>query len=68
MGKAAQPETSPTHSGATHRCSFIVGAAALPLLPGRASQAAERDVLVVAVGDTVNSLDIHHAGTNRTSY
>ena len=47
--------------------SFVVGAAALPFLRTAAS-AAERDVLVAAIGDTINSLDIHRAGTNRTSY
>ena len=38
------------------------------LLDLRAAQAAERDTLVVAIGDTINSLDIQRAGTNRPAY
>src|ERR1700710_2201105 len=51
-----------------HRRSLLLGATALPFLRTVASHAAERDVLVAAIGDTINSLDIHRAGTNRTSY
>ena len=34
----------------------------------RSSSAAEKDTIVVAIGDTINSLDIQRAGTNRPSY
>lgn len=49
-----------------HRRTLLLGASALPFL--RTAHAAEREVLVAAIGDTINSLDIHRAGTNRTSY
>jgi peptide/nickel transport system substrate-binding protein len=50
-----------------HRRSFLLGTSALPFM-GSLATAAAPDVLVVAIGDTINSLDIHRAGTNRTSY
>ena len=49
------------------RC-FVLGASSLPFLRTIEAAAADRDVLVAAIGDTINSLDIHRAGTNRTSY
>lgn len=51
-----------------HRRSLLLGASALPFLRTFPAGAAEREVLVAAIGDTINSLDIHRAGTNRPSY
>ena len=50
------------------RRSLLLSAAALPLLRALPAGAADRDTLVVAIGDTINSLDIQRAGTNRTAY
>ena len=50
------------------RRSFLSSAAALPLLHSIPAWAAERDVIVIAIDGTINSLDIQRAGTNRTSY
>jgi peptide/nickel transport system substrate-binding protein len=38
------------------------------LMEARPGLAAERDTIVVAIGDSINSLDIHRSGTNRPSY
>ena len=38
------------------------------LLDLRSAWAAEKDTLVIAIGDTINSLDIQRAGTNRPAY
>ena len=59
-----------------HRRSFLKGAAAATagagLLPHLKSSAAwaqgAGDTLVIALGTTVNSLDLHRVGTNRPSY
>ena len=51
-----------------YRRSLVLTAATLPLLRTLPAQAAPADTIVVAIGDTLNSLDIHRAGTNRTSY
>ncbi|ANK82019.1 MAG: ABC transporter substrate-binding protein [Rhizobiales bacterium NRL2] len=50
--------------------AFGAGAVAVPMLaPFGAPRAAGRaDTLLVVVGSTVNSMDIHRAGTNRPSY
>ncbi|MBY6153766.1 ABC transporter substrate-binding protein [Vannielia litorea] len=47
----------------------IGGAALLPFLRALpASAAAGDDTLLVVIGDTINSLDLHRTGTNRPSY
>lgn len=47
----------------------IVGPELLPFLKSSAAwAAAPTDTLVVAVGTTLNSLDLHRVGTNRPSY
>jgi peptide/nickel transport system substrate-binding protein len=59
-----------------HRRQFIAGLGAaaagpqmLPFLKSSAAWAqAPVDTLVVAVGTTINSLDLHRVGTNRPSY
>lgn len=45
-----------------------LGAGMLPLLKSLPAQAASNRPLVVALGASINSLDIHRSGTNRTSY
>ena len=45
-----------------------LGASVLPFLKVLPASAATGDVLVVAMGQTINSLDIHRSGTNRPSY
>lgn len=52
------------------RVSLVMGgAAAIPMLvPYTAGAAGRADTLLVVVGSTVNSMDIHRAGTNRPSY
>lgn len=44
------------------------GAAMLPLAWSRPASAREMDTMVVATGQTINSLDLHRTGTNRASY
>lgn len=44
------------------------GLGLLPLLKYTPAQAARADTLVVAIGNTINSMDIHRTGTNRPSY
>lgn len=59
-----------------NRRSFLVGTGAalggLELLPFLRHSAAwakgPTDTLVVAIGSTINSMDIHRTGTNRPSY
>ncbi|OWU71831.1 ABC transporter substrate-binding protein [Roseovarius sp. 22II1-1F6A] len=46
----------------------VLGAAALPFLRVLPAAAAGSDVMVVATGQTINSLDLHRTGTNRASY
>ncbi len=48
--------------------SSAVGAGSLGLLKFIPAHAARSDTLVVAIGDSINSMDIHRAGTNRPSY
>lgn len=50
--------------------AYGAGAVAIPMLaPFGAPRAAGReDTLLVVVGSTINSMDIHRAGTNRPSY
>ncbi|MDX1606344.1 MAG: ABC transporter substrate-binding protein, partial [Candidatus Competibacterales bacterium] len=43
-------------------------AALLPLLKHLPARATPADTLVVAIGNTINSMDIHRTGTNRPSY
>jgi peptide/nickel transport system substrate-binding protein len=45
-----------------------LGAGLLPFLKCLPAEAAGADTIVVAIGSTINSLDIHRAGTNRPSY
>lgn len=45
-----------------------LGAAALPFLKSLPASAAPSGVAVVAISQTINSLDIHRKGTNRPSY
>ncbi len=54
-----------------HRRHFVKGAGALSLaglVDAGPGWAAEKDTLVVAIGDTINSLDIQRSGTNRPAY
>lgn len=44
------------------------GAGVLPFLKMLPAQAATGGTLVVVIGDTINSLDLHRTGTNRASY
>ena len=46
----------------------VLGAASLPFLRSLPASAAGNGVVVVAMGQTINSLDIHRTGTNRPSY
>lgn len=46
----------------------LLGVGALSLLKHAPAHAARGDTLVVAIGDTINSMDIHRTGTNRPSY
>ncbi len=49
--------------------ALTVGASLLPFLKSLpAEAAAPSDSLVVVMGGTINSLDIHRSGTNRSSY
>jgi peptide/nickel transport system substrate-binding protein len=48
--------------------AVVVGAGGLPLLTADAALAQATDTLVVAIGNTINSLDLHRTGTNRPSY
>lgn len=50
--------------------AFGAGAAAIPMLApfGTPRAAGREDTLLVVVGSTINSMDIHRAGTNRPSY
>jgi len=45
-----------------------LGAGILPFLKVLPASAAASDIVVVAMGQTINSLDIHRKGTNRPSY
>ena len=58
-----------------HRRTFVTGAGAtvvgaemLPFLKSSAAWAQAGDTVVVAMGTTINSLDLHRVGTNRPSY
>lgn len=46
----------------------VLGAGALPFIRSLPASAATDGVVVVAMGQTINSLDIHRTGTNRPSY
>lgn len=46
----------------------VLGAGALPFIRSMPASAASNGVVVVAMGQTINSLDIHRTGTNRPSY
>lgn len=48
--------------------TVALGAAALPFLKFLPAQAAGSDTVVVVMGQTINSLDLHRTGTNRPSY
>jgi peptide/nickel transport system substrate-binding protein len=45
-----------------------IGAGGLPFLKFLPACAAPTDTVVVAFGETINSLDLHRSGTNRPSY
>ncbi|MBI1205748.1 MAG: ABC transporter substrate-binding protein [Azospirillum sp.] len=57
-----------------HRREFLkgtggaLGLATLPFLKALPAAAAGQDTVVVVIGTTINSLDIHRSGTNRPSY
>lgn len=58
-----------------HRRNFLVGTSAtvvgaemLPFLKHSSAWAQAADTIVVAMGTTINSLDLHRTGTNRPSY
>jgi len=46
----------------------VAGGAVLPFLKALPAHAAIGDTLVVVIGSTINSLDLHRTGTNRPSY
>ncbi len=46
----------------------MLGAGMLPFLKHLPAAAAPADTLVVVIGGTINSLDLHRTGTNRPSY
>lgn len=48
--------------------SLTLGAATLPFLKVLPAMANTNETLVVVMGSTINSLDIHRSGTNRPSY
>lgn len=50
--------------------TLSIGASLIPLsqLLPRSAMAASNETAVVVIGGTINSLDIHRSGTNRTSY
>ncbi|OWU82988.1 ABC transporter substrate-binding protein [Oceanicola sp. 22II-s10i] len=55
----------------TTRRNFLKTGAALSAMPffmSLPASAAARDTVVVASGETINSLDLHRTGTNRASY
>lgn len=45
-----------------------LGIASLPFLKALPAEAAAQETVVVVIGTTINSLDIHRSGTNRPSY
>ncbi len=48
--------------------AVTLGAGALPFLKVLPAEAAKADTVTVAIGQTINSLDLHRKGTNRPSY
>lgn len=50
------------------KSSAVVGASILPFIRSLPASAASNGAIVVAMGQTINSLDIHRTGTNRPSY
>lgn len=48
--------------------SATLGAGALSLLKAWPASAQPKDTVVIAIGNTINSLDLHRPGTNRPSY
>jgi peptide/nickel transport system substrate-binding protein len=48
--------------------ALVVGADMLPFLKSSAAWAQAADTIVVAIGNTINSLDLHRVGTNRPAY
>ncbi len=57
---------------ATTRRNFlkmgVAGASALPFLKAMPAAAADGDMMVVVIGQTINSLDLHRTGTSRAAY
>lgn len=50
------------------KSAAVLGASTLPFIRSLPASAATDGVVVVAMGQTINSLDIHRSGTNRPSY
>ena len=50
------------------KSAAVLGASTLPFIRSLPASAATDGVVVVAMGQTINSLDIHRTGTNRPSY
>ena len=50
------------------KSTLAVSAATLPFLRSLPASAAPSGTIVVAMGQTINSLDLHRKGTNRPSY
>lgn len=48
--------------------TLSLGAGLLPFLKALPATAQARDTVVIAIGATINSLDLHRPGTNRPSY
>lgn len=48
--------------------AFAVGAELLPFLKIAPALAQKGDTAIIAIGTTINSLDLHRTGTNRPSY
>ena len=60
--------TAPSRRDFLKLSGGTIGAAMLPFLKALPASAATGDVLVVVSGQTINSLDLHRTGTNRSSY
>ncbi len=71
MNKKAQDQQNNSEVSTTRRRMLqgtAIGAGMLPFLKVLPASAASGDTVVVAIGQTINSLDIHRSGTNRPSY